>query len=393
MMFIRRKWTMARKHVSGVAQTIRIAKRMTPAPISSIQKDAATDGLRAIACLIVLFFHAVAGNLPEMFWLLKGTARIGVWLFFVLSAFLLTTRLLANPLSVSSLIKYTVDRFIRIVPLFVLAAFLYFLFGMIGITTVENFWLTITMQRSAGHLWTIPPEMGFYVVLPVLVFVLELIRRSLGAKLSVILLILSLAAWLFVWPTHGRGDDYTLPYLIVCFGLGTLAAYAHKFLPRIEDNTAVNLVTAAILGMVAYSAFLKSPLYGDPTNSLIDKQVEFAAFWAVITFAMYSRSHAWSRALSFKPLSALGQAIYSTYLFHWFFMEWFAVNGAWWGIPLSIILSLITGWMGYKLLENPLNSVRYWLSDKLVRSLGQMPVDDNLSSSRGKPQNVRAASN
>lgn len=76
------------------------------------------DGLRALACLIVLCIHATSGNssFQELGVSLRGTARIGVWLFFVLSAQLLTLRLLAAPLTPSAVMHYGIGRLLRIYP-------------------------------------------------------------------------------------------------------------------------------------------------------------------------------------------------------------------------------------------------------------------------------------
>lgn len=46
------------------------------------------DGIRGLACLIVLCTHAVAMFFNSTYMALAGMGKVGVWLFFVLSAFL-----------------------------------------------------------------------------------------------------------------------------------------------------------------------------------------------------------------------------------------------------------------------------------------------------------------
>lgn len=53
----------------------------------------AADGIRGLACLLVLCTHLPGFFLPDYGKYVTGTGKYGVWLFFVLSAFLLTSRL------------------------------------------------------------------------------------------------------------------------------------------------------------------------------------------------------------------------------------------------------------------------------------------------------------
>src|SRR5690242_13493204 len=77
---------------------------------------AALDGLRAVACLIVLVLHgyhfSLAPEYPTSSWLftLAGVAKVGVWLFFALSAFLLSTQLIDGSTSLRDFITGRVLR-------------------------------------------------------------------------------------------------------------------------------------------------------------------------------------------------------------------------------------------------------------------------------------------
>ena len=54
------------------------------------------DGIRGVACLIVICIHAIAIFFPSTRDLMAGAGKIGVWLFFVLSAFLLTSKFMRS---------------------------------------------------------------------------------------------------------------------------------------------------------------------------------------------------------------------------------------------------------------------------------------------------------
>lgn len=111
----------------------------------------AADGIRGLACLLVLLVHSATLCWPEMFPLLRGGGKYGVWLFFVLSAFLLTLHLQRRGFGLTSLADYALARSLRIVPLFVLACLLYAWAG-VGITDTQQIGEVLSMQRGSIHL-------------------------------------------------------------------------------------------------------------------------------------------------------------------------------------------------------------------------------------------------
>lgn len=101
------------------------------------QRYSEMDGLRGLACLIVLIAHASAVRMPEQGWLITGTGHIGVWLFFVLSAFLLSIKLWSALPAAERLSRYGVDRVLRIFPPFIVAVLVYHYADMIGLGAWE----------------------------------------------------------------------------------------------------------------------------------------------------------------------------------------------------------------------------------------------------------------
>src|SRR3954447_733875 len=94
-------------------------------PLDRAQRFPALDGLRGLAVLLVLLDHASDAELR----LFPGAnmnraGKYGVYLFFVLSAFLLTHLLLLTPAEKLARFRtwftYFVRRFLRIFPLYAL---------------------------------------------------------------------------------------------------------------------------------------------------------------------------------------------------------------------------------------------------------------------------------
>ena len=125
------------------------------------------EGVRGLALLNVLVLHATGLFFPSINASLSGTAQFGVWLFFVLSAFLLTNRFFVTGFSLTSLASYVLGRSLRILPVFFLAVYVYYWAGLFKEDTLNKI---ITFSGSYAHFWTIPVEYVFYFILPVIAF-------------------------------------------------------------------------------------------------------------------------------------------------------------------------------------------------------------------------------
>ncbi len=104
-----------------------------------------------------MFSIAAAG------WHLAGTGKIGVWLFFVLSALLLTRNFVNTGFGMDRLISYGGSRVIRILPLFIIAVLVHKAFGALGIAAWSDVMAALTFQKGYAHLWTVPVEFTFYL--------------------------------------------------------------------------------------------------------------------------------------------------------------------------------------------------------------------------------------
>jgi len=150
------------------------------------------DGLRGFAALIVVFSHTSNAGmffLPMMD--LRGTGKSGVFLFFLLSSFLLTLPLLSKGKSIFSfsvMSHYWQRRFFRIYPLYTL----YLLLGLLTTAILSTyigknvgipfaldwnqFLRHILLQEGKGVTWSIAVEFKFYFLLPFLAFAIAFLR-------------------------------------------------------------------------------------------------------------------------------------------------------------------------------------------------------------------------
>ena len=131
------------------------------------------DGLRGIAALIVVVSHAASfGMLPAR--LGGGFGQIGVCLFFALSGFLMMRLYGTGPFNAARLRSYAIARAARVLPLFYLclglATLSYLLTGVsgYGFRSISDALRAAVLWRGTSVLWTIPAEIHFYALFPLL---------------------------------------------------------------------------------------------------------------------------------------------------------------------------------------------------------------------------------
>lgn len=337
--------------------------------------QAALDGLRGVAILIVLASHLTnSGLLPRPG--LLGAGKAGVYLFFVLSAFLLTTGLLARPAadlrSGRTWADYALRRVLRIWPLYlaVLVASWFLTRHGIGFwpypLTGQELAAHVLLQQGKSVLWSIPVEFQFYVWLPAVVVLLAAVRGWRAPRLTGTLLIAGLtAAAILVWPPESvRGNDVRLgPYLPV-FLCGVAAGWLHVRGTRPGSTSAWALVGGiALVAAVASIPALYSNLASSDFAPGVNHRwfLFFGLVWAGLLLAVL-HGPAWlRRPFETKLLRFFGIVSYSMYLLHMPVVEAFATLG--WparavGAPVVVAAVAAVSTLSYLAFERPFQRVR-----------------------------------
>lgn len=318
------------------------------------------DGLRGLAVLLVLMAHSSNVGLrlhPALD--LSGCGRMGVFLFFVLSGYLLTAQLLASDdlARPRTWVRYLSRRLLRVLPAYVAWVFLYFaLRREVPIEPFATWELPDVSQhllfaKGDRHLWTIPVELRWYLALPLVVLlVLACRRRVLVASLA---LVASGVILRFIFP-----PDYPIalgPYAPV-FLVGTLAAVLKggKALPR---RVADALTVLALLGLL---------LHVPAVWGVDHRQFHLDFDRQALLCGGLLLGLAWCGPLLRRPFESrvlvfLGRVSYSTYLAHVLVLVWVERLGlgspvASWALFLGA--SLGVGWLSHVTLERPF--ARIW---------------------------------
>ncbi|EUJ39267.1 acyltransferase family protein [Brochothrix campestris] len=299
------------------------------------------DGLRAVAILVVFAYHLHAP------WAQGGF--IGVDIFFILSGYLITSAILREWQQTQSFDfkKFLYRRFKRLIPavyfLIIVVVVYVLLFKPVILHTLRgdalaslfyssNWWFIfhdVSYFDSFGagsplkNLWSLAIEEQFYFVWPIILLILlkycQNKKQLLGVVVVMIILSISLMAWLFV-----PGSDPSRVYYGTdtrCFALlfGALLAIAIPTNRLLKPLPATAVKTLNYIGLGAFTLLLIGVLtLSELSSFLYYGGFVLVAFLAMI--AVFVSAHPltiWSKILATPPLHYFGTRSYSLYLWHY----------------------------------------------------------------------------
>lgn len=351
----------------------------------------ALDGLRALAVVAVLAYHA------DLTWARGGF--LGVDAFFVLSGYLITSLLIAEWRNTGTidLPAFWARRARRLLP----ALFL-LLVGIAGYALVfaepeeldklrnaslatlgyianwqlafsgESYFDQFSLPSPLRHTWSLAIEEQWYLIWPLLfVFMLRLGRSSLSTLFTASLVMIAGSALLMAWLYDPGADPSRVFYgtdtraqsLLVGAVLAMLLAW-HG--PLRASAARLMLQLAALAGAV-FSGWLWASTSDDSTLLYRGGFLVSAVVIAVVIAAVVQPERGpLGRLLSLSPLRGLGRISYGVYLWHWpVYLVLTPVRTGWDGYGLLIVrvaLTLALAIASYYVIENPVRrgALRSW---------------------------------
>lgn len=339
---------------------------MADEKINPVSHFPAADGIRGLAVMIVLIVHGLVMFYPETYKGLAGSGKIGVWLFFVLSSFLLTNIFIIKGMDCKSISSYFVGRIIRIIPLYATTLLIYSLFGYFSF---EDAITIFKLNAPWGHLWTIAVEFKFYFILPIIAFVL--IKLKDRPLLVVLAALLIMTAQLLIIPYYQVKPSSTdVAGYISCFIPGMVAAV-------IVSSGAKNSRTISDVAMflIALSMIISIPCVRLAVTGiaedgyLLDKHVHFSLAWSIFIYLALTSCGVINKFLSSRALRAIGKWSFSIYLFHWLVYTQISPSHQHSIIASfsSLILSIIVGALVFYFFERPIEKLRHQIMKRFLR--------------------------
>lgn len=284
------------------------------------------QGWRAIAVLAVFIFHTKSTWLPSGY--------IGVDIFFVISGFLITSKLLAlkqKKMKFRVFLKeFYFGRIIRILPVYYFFLIIVTIFATIillpddfnyfkdslksallfrsnnyfAFADYGNYFAPAAEEQPLLHTWSLAIEMQFYLLYPFLIFSLGVERL----KYVIPLIIISLTAFV-EYQINMLGLKQIAYYGLFCripeFLSGAIAVL---YLMRKPKSSNITTLVCIFIVLLSFAVF-DSDSHVPGLSALI---VSLA-----VAYLIGAPNETVKKILSFKVLVIIGAWSYSLYLWHW----------------------------------------------------------------------------
>lgn len=323
-----------------------------------------------------------------------GNGARGVFVFFVLSGFLVFRPFVEGPVGTRG---YLLKRVLRIMPAYVAALLLVSMLTgdpMLGehpleyLLLLQNYDFAL-FQGVVPTAWTLVLEMQFYLLLPLFAVVLIPLlhrRAALGVALLVTIALVSmfLRMWAYMVPATEPGViiSVSLPALLWAFVPGMLVAYLLVARPALAARLANGKVALLAAGLIAFGW-----MGGGPQLVIAVAEVSLTAGIALlIPWLIRPRTH------ETRPIGTLawfGLVVsYPFYLWHRTVMDGVAPLGLPGPLALGVVLVVTTvvGVLSFRLVERPAMRLANRLADRQHERSPGPAGESGQAALEGRPQ-------
>lgn len=350
----------------------------TPQSFSRPKYRPDVDGMRALAILSVLFFHAFPETLPGGF--------VGVDIFFVISGYLISSIIFRGlTLGTFSFFDFYARRVRRIFPAvtvvllgsFVLGYFFlnpndlkdlveespyaaFFLENWRLYVTTGGYWETATELKPFMHFWSLGVEEQYYIFYPLICFLLWKVSAKRFLLSLLLMLAVSLALCLYDTYNDQVRAFYSLHSRFWELLIGGVLAYVELQWPQYKERLGLvnrdNFISALGVALI-----LLSILFFEEGKGFPGWRALFPTIGSVLIIAAGSEALLNKHLFSNRVAVFIGLISYPLYLWHWPFISIFRNNLAGdtpqgWLALIIIVSSFIMAYLTYALIERPMRS-------------------------------------
>lgn len=330
------------------------------------------DGLRAIAVILVILFHA------DLSWIEGGYS--GVDVFFVISGYLITKSINKEMSSGEFSFKsFYLRRIRRIIPVLVFMMLVItipasiFLFAndleaysrtvlhtMLSTNNFhlwsngKNYFVENTELIPLIHTWSLSVEEQFYVIWPPILLVLHRVFKQKSRRVFIVLfIIVAFVLSVYLAFNNPKMAYFLLPARIFELTLGAGLAMFWDIIPKLKKGVN-HLLSIVGLFLVLVPAFLLDSSSVFPGYNALWSCM--GSVFIIISGKNEMQQGVVNKLLSIKSLVFIGLLSYSMYLWHWPIFVFIKYLGFELTLPyiiFAITLTLILSYLSWRFIEKP----------------------------------------
>ncbi len=350
--------------------------RSNPAHTPAYRPD--IDGMRAVAVMLVVVFHAFPGSLRGGF--------VGVDIFFVISGYLISTILFVNfEQDRHSLLEFYERRIRRIFPALVTVLIATLVMGWQGLLPsafdqlgrhvaggagfISNFILwgesgyfdNVAETKPLLHLWSLGVEEQFYIFYPAMLWLASKLRINL-LLITLVVATISFGYNMATFRINPAGDFFSPQTRFWELMIGSTLAYANlrwsRWVPGRNVASSGAIKAGAICSFAGAIMISFAALY-------ITRSTPYPSGWALLPtlgaalLILAGPNAPVNRWLLSTPAAIwFGKISYPLYLWHWVLLTYARIDAGTVPTPgyrlTMIALSIALAWLTYRLIEQPL---------------------------------------
>jgi peptidoglycan/LPS O-acetylase OafA/YrhL len=330
----------------------------------------AIEGLRGVTFLLIFAAHASQFvNAP-----FQLSGKEGLFLFFVLSAYLVTKNLTASFTKHNNkphvLLNYFIRRILRIYPMYTLSMLILpsiILFHHPLLTILRH----LLLIEGREHLWAVPVELKYYILLPIVACLFSVLAKK-GMRFLVGAVVLFLVGYGFLYEriastvaVHNLVNDLSIWLYLPAFIIGSWASF-WPYNKHVFRHKNILFILLAVLFCVSIplsnSVFVEKDAY---TAFYYLLMTSYSLIWAVCIYFVTVIPNIFHSFFENNVLRFIGKISFSAYLWHYSLFLWMEI-ASYYGFTLSgpikigvvlaatLFLSAIT----YRYIEQPFLSFR-----------------------------------
>lgn len=331
------------------------------------------DGLRGVSILFVLFYHIN----PQIF----SGGFIGVDIFFVISGFLITKKILSE--KILNLKTFYKNRFKRLYPTTLVVVFLSCIFSYIFLTPADlkNFSQSVvstiffssnilflsensyfsndSLLKPLIHTWSLGVEEQFYILYPIIILVFKKYWKTVLKILTLTSLLLSI----LTIEAYGKENYYLTIFRFWEISAGCLF-YLYK------DKLNINLKLLSFSQFLSLMIIFWASFTFSSSTTFPGQNALLIVLCSGLLLIENSQNNFIRKLLCFNFLVKIGKISFSLYMFHQpIFAIYKYLFGTRLGVIPSITLLAITYFLAnnfYKLVEDKYRYKSFTKNEKIL---------------------------